>query len=429
MRLPDQSLLTTKMESTPAEFAAMLRERGPVYWWPRGNFWLVTDYRIAEAALKNPDLSCDRSSFFVSRMPNLDLSLIKDFFGVVGKMMVMSDAPAHTARRKIAALGVTDELLDYFNPMIEKTVRELVDRAAEKGHMDFVSDVAHRIPSIVLADLFHIREEEREDFYRWSNNMTQFFGGASQYRNEDGVEVNHSAASIRDYFVRLAAERRKAPKGDFLSIMLENQERFGLTDEELISQAVMMLVAGQVTTTDQICNDMYQLLTQPGALDEVRACPSLVKPALEELNRLDPAVTFIFRVAKRETTLGAHVVKEGGVVFISTHAVNRDPAVFADPDRCIVSRSPNPHFAYGYGTHFCLGAKLARMEMQAVFTQLLERFPRLALDSARPARRKHHSLAFSGFESLALSLGDQLPETTRFTYALNATSSSGMVMP
>jgi cytochrome P450 PksS len=322
-------------------------------------------------------------------------------------MMVMSDGPDHQARRKIAALGIDDDLLDHFIPLIEKTVGELIDRASAKGSIEFFADIAQHIPSIALADLFHIPETERPNFYKWSNNMTQFFGGASEYRNEDGVEVNTSAASIRGYFVELIKRRRKSPQDDFVSILLRNQTKFGLSDGEILSQAVMMLVAGQVTTSDQMCNNLFTLLSRPAAIETLRREPALLKTALEELNRLDPAVTFIFRVAARDTVLGDQPVPKGAVLFISAHAVNRDPAVFEKPDECVLSRNPNPHFAFGYGPHFCLGAKLARIEMAACFGALLERFPRLALDPNNPSKRKHHSLAFSGFESLPLLLSDQ----------------------
>ncbi len=400
--LPDQPLLDTKTQTSPDVFAGLLRAQGPVSWWQRGEFFIVTDYALAETVLRSQDYSADRSSFFISRMPNLDLRLITDFFGVISKMMVMSDGKEHATRRKTAGMGLTDELLDYYRPLIERTVKKLVDDASHSGRLEFVEEIAVPLPSIVLADLFHIPEESRADFYRWSNNMTQFFGGASRYRNEDGVEVNKSASRLRDYFRDLIGRRRDALSGDFLSILLRNQARFGLTDEEVVSQAMMMLVAGQVTTTDQFCNNMYSLLTRPGAKQAIVASPELLPAALEEFNRLDPAVTFLFRVAKHETQLGGVTIPDNGVVFIANHAVNRDPSQFERAEECVLDRKHNPHFAYGYGPHFCLGAKLARIQMVACFGELLRRFPDLRLSGA--VQRKHHSLAFSGFEKLEIDL-------------------------
>lgn len=400
--LPDQALLDIKIQNAPEAFARQIRAGGDVYWWEKGKFFVVTRMKLAEQVLRGAQYSADRSSFFISRMPNLDLALITDFFAVISKMMVMSDAPEHGARRRVAGMGLTDELLEYYRPLVERTVARLIDEGAASGAFDFVRHVALPVPSVVLADLFHIRDADRMDFYRWSNDMTQFFGGASRYRNEDGILVNRSASSLRDYFVELVARRRREPGGDFLSRMLGHP--VGLTDAEIVSQAIMMLVAGQITTTDQLCNNLHTLLTVPGARATLVDRPELLPTALEELNRLDPAVSFLFRVASQPTELGGVSIPEKGVVFVSTHAVNRDPEIFDRPDECVLDRRENPHLAYGYGPHYCLGAKLARLQMQSIFSELLNRFPSVRLDPEAPAVRKHHSLAFSGFERLRLCL-------------------------
>lgn len=404
MPLPQKSLLDFKKESTPEVFANTLREGGDVFWWEKGKFWLVTSHALASAVLKNEDFSCDRRPFFISRMPEMDLSLLQDFFGVVGRFMVMSDGKQHQARRRIAALGLTDAVLARFLPVIEKTVDTLLDQAGAWGECDFAQDIAPKLPSLALADLFRIPESERENFYLWSNNMTQFFGGSTTYTNDDGIRVNESARNIRAYFVDLMRRRREKPEDDFLSILLSHQESFGLDDEDVLCQAIMMLVAGQITTTDQMCNNLFTLLSSPGALKTLRENPEHVRLGIEELNRLDPAVTFLFRVTAKDTAIGSQPVKKGDVVFVSAHAVNRDPDVFENPDTCTVPRRSNPHLAYGFGPHVCLGAKLARLEMATLFGRLIERFPGLRLDETQPSLRKHHSLAFSGFARLPIVL-------------------------
>ncbi len=405
------SLLEMKKRLTPAGYAQFVRAKGDVFWWPAGKFFVVTNYGMAKELLKDPAWSADRSAFFISRMPNLDLRLIGDFFGVISKMMVMSDNPEHARRRGVAAQGMDESLMSHYRPMIERTVARLIREAGggggtsgAPGEIEFVEDIAMKLPSMVLADLFHIDEKDRENFYRWSNSMTQFFGGASQYRNEDGVEVNDSAVNIRTFFEKLVADRKRERKDDFLSLLLAQQQRFGLTDGEVVSQAIMMLVAGQITTTDQFCNNMYTLLTTPGVLDQLKAKPELLPTAMEEFNRLDPGVSFLFRVAKAPTKLGEYEVQPGQTVFISVHAVNRDPEVFEKPEECFLARSPNPHMAYGHGAHYCLGARLARLQMITCFAQMIERFPNLRLSPSREASRKHHSLAFSGFETLPLAM-------------------------
>jgi len=396
------SLMQLKQTSTPAEFSRHVREMGDIYWWEPGKFWVITSYSLAKEVLLNETYSCDRSPFFISRMPEMNLSLINDFFKVVGKMMVMSDSPAHTDRRRICYHGFSSQTIDQLQPVIEQTIDSCLQAAVERGHFDFVRDLAEIIPSSTLAELFAIPAAEREDFYRWSNNMTQFFGGSTSYLDADGIKVNHSAKKLYDYFAQLIETRRAEPGDDFLSKLLLHQEAFALSDDEIISQAVMMLVAGQVTTTDQLCNNAYTLLSEPGLWQQLAGQRDALDRYLEECNRLDPAVTFIFRVSKADTMLGGQFIPSGSVIFISTHATNRDPAFFEHPDELSVQEARPAHLSYGYGGHFCLGAKLARLEMKLVFQALLARFPDLAMDENHTPERKHHSLSFSGFERMVL---------------------------
>lgn len=400
--MAEPSLLDLKILNEPAVFTKLLREKGDLFWWERGNFWVINSHEYAKSVLTSPDFTCDRSPFFISRMPNLDLSLITDFFAVVSKMMVMSDPPEHTARRRICYDGFTNQTLEALIPKIKATVDHQIDRIIQKGSCEFVQDMAMMLPSTILADFFHIPPEERADFYAWSNNMTQFFGGSSQYRNEDGVIVNHSAKSLHDYFADLIVKRKREPQDDFLSILLNHQQAFGLNDEEIISQAIMMLVAGQVTTTDQMCNNLYTLMTTPGAYQQLQSGEVNMKETIDELNRLDPAVTFIFRVTAKDTMIGDQPIKAGDVIFISAHGVNRDPAVFDHPDKCDLARKQNKHLSFGFGGHYCIGAKLAMIEMQVCFEQLLKRLPQLRFIEDKPPKRKHHSLSFSGFEEMHL---------------------------
>ncbi len=396
------SLLDVKINSSPEDFSRFLRDKGKIFWWDRAKFWVITSHEYAKKILTSQDFTCDRAPFFITRMPNIDLDLLQDFFGVVSKMMVMSDAPQHIARRRICYDGFSNQALEGLSSLVEKTIDEQITKCLKKGCIEVVEDLAKIIPSTILADFFHIPQHERNQFYEWSNNMTQFFGGASQYRNQDGIEVNNSARELRNYFIELIDKRRNQPKQDFLSILLKNQQAFGLNDDEIISQAIMMLVAGQVTTTDQLCNNIYTMMTTANVLTSFQDDKLDFKDALDELNRLDPAVTFIFRVTKRDTIIGTQKIKAGDVIFISTHSINRDPDVFDAPNSCILTRKNNSQLSYGFGAHFCIGAKLARIEMQSCFKKILSRLPNLKLVPDDLPVRKHHSLAFSGFERLPL---------------------------
>lgn len=398
------SFLDVKRNSTSAEFPALftdyLGSLGDVYFWDKGHFHVVTKANLAREVLTSTDFSADRGNFFISRMPNMDLSLIQDFFGVVKRMMVMSDDEDHARKRKIASSGFEDHILDRFTTIVRGTVRRLVSEVKGQSHIEF-AEMAKKLPSTVLADLLSIPEKDRVSFFVWANIMTGFFGGASQYRNEDGIEVNAAAKSIKTYFEGLLIERRKNPGEDYVSILLKIQPMMGMSDEDLISQLIMMLVAGQVTTTDQINNCMYLLATNPSIQAELKAKPELIANALEELKRLDPAVTFIFRVARNDTKIGDQSIKNGDVIFISTHCVNRDLPASDRPHEIDIERK-GAHFAYGHGAHYCLGAKLGRLEIRLLFEEILRVLPVLELDSGVNSLRDHYSLSFSGWKNLNL---------------------------
>lgn len=398
----------SKVSTFHHEFSDYVKSFGDVYFWKKGKFHVVTKASLAKKALINPAISCDRSSFFISRMPNMDLGLIQNFFGVVSKMMVMRDGEDHKQRRNIASFGLNDELIDTYTDRVTGIVAELISDIEDLSNFDFVRDISARLPSMILADLFAIPENDRIDFYRWSNIMTGFFGGGSGYENEQGVEVDAAAVNLRNYFTDLLLKRRSENGNenaidDFFSGMLKVANKFDLGDEDLISQAIMMLVAGQVTTTDQMNNIMYQLLANKEVLDQVQEDNALIPKMIEELKRLDPAVTFIFRVASSDTKIGDQLIKAGDTVFISTHCINRDSDLFENPNEINILRKSNNHFSYGHGAHYCMGAKLGRIEMNKLFQFLIEKYSGIKLGKGH-FERDHYSLSFSGFKTMPISL-------------------------
>lgn len=402
-----QGMLAFKRESDdsafPNAFAAYVRSHGEIYHWPSGGFHVINRYEDARAILTSKHFTANRATFFVAKMPNVDLDLIGDFFGLVARMMVMSDGKVHTMRRRSALYGINREFIESFTPRIEATVNRLLDPLEATGEMEFVTEVARVLPAAVLADMFGIPEEDREFFRQCSNIMTAFFGGAVEYTNEIAIECNAAACAIREYFRKVVEARRAAPQNDFITGMLEAQAKYNLTDDELISQATMMLVAGQVTTTDQLCNNLFLMLDTPGVYQRLVDEPELMRNAQEEFNRFDPAVNFIFRVAKERQIINGQRIDAGDTVFMAGHVVNRDPTLYDDPDVVRIDRENPRHLGFGHGAHFCIGAGLGRLQMEALFGAMTRRFPNLRFTPGKPPKRDHYSLSFSGFAEIHLS--------------------------
>ncbi|MBW4511712.1 MAG: cytochrome P450 [Scytonematopsis contorta HA4267-MV1] len=394
----------SNIETFPQTFAEYVNSYGEIYYWPTGGFHVITKAEDARNILSNSNFSADRSAFFISRMPNVDLSLISDFFSIIQKMMVMSDGKQHQMRRKTAHMGISDRWVSSFEPATRKIVKQLLDDVAQNKEIEFVTQVAQVLPSTVLAELFCIPEEEREFFRSCSNTMTAFFGGAVEYTNEVAVETNQAALNIGEYFSAIIQKRRKNPQDDFISGIIAAQEQFNMSEEEIIAQATMMLVAGQVTTTDQICNNLFLLLNNREILQGVKANPELLPNALEEFKRIDPAVTFLFRAAVADEVINGQLIKAGETVFISNHCVNRDMKESEAPNQIRINRQDISHFAYGHGAHYCIGSRLGRLQISELFASMINRFPNLRLSPDNPPERDHYSLAFSGFKTLPLIL-------------------------
>jgi cytochrome P450 len=389
--------------SFPDEFAKYLMSHGDIYYWLPSNVHVVTHADIAKEVLTSTDFSADRSSFFISRMPELDLSLIGDFFSIVKNMMVMNDGEIHQKMRKSALNGLEDHILAAFKSKLDDTVHNLVDQALDKDQFDFYKDIAAKLPSIILADLFGIPSKDRLSFYNWAINMTAFFGGATKYQNSEGIKVNQSAIALRDYFSQLIKLRKDNPGQDFISLMLKHQKTYNLSDQEILSQAIMMLVAGQVTTTDQLCNIFYLIISNSKILSELQSQPKLIPAAVEECKRYDPAVTFLFRVAKKDLILGPQPILKGETVFIANHAVNRNQ--FDTPTfELNIQRDQIKHFAYGYGPHYCLGANLGRLQINSLFNYLITRNKDLKFVSPEGIERDHYALSFSGFKKMRVAV-------------------------
>ena len=208
---------------------------------------------------------------------------------------------------------------------------------------------------------------------------------------------------LEQHFLNLIAMRRKNPNDDLMSHLIMNQEQGRLDAEELTAQCVLILVAGHVTTIDQISNGTYALLKHPDQVKRIREQPDLLNSAVEEILRYDSSVPFIHRVAKEDVEVRGRRITKGQVVFLGLAAANRDPEQFPEPDRFDIARQPNKHVAFAVGPHLCLGAELARRELALGVAGLCNRFPKLQFTTNQPPEPRCDSLMFRGFKSMPLT--------------------------
>ena len=301
------------------------------------------------------------------------------------RSMLIMDPPDHTRVRKLVNKAFTPKRIAALRGHIEAIVRELADEAQAKGTFDLIHDVAEPLPAIVIAELLGVPVEDHRQFRQWSSAMINGFASPSAEARATGTEA---ARQIFDYLADIIAARRRAPREDLISAMIAAQEeRDALTDAELLATGNLLLLAGHETTTNLIGNGTLALLREPDQWKRLCNERALLPTAIEELLRYDGPVQATVRVALEDVAIDDHVIPEGSLVLVSIGSANHDPDMFEDPDQLDLARDPNPHLAFGFGTHFCLGAPLARLEAQLAFDALTKRFPGLSLVEDRPVYR------------------------------------------
>jgi cytochrome P450 len=318
------------------------------------------------------------------------------------KVLSMTDPPEHTRLRRLVVRSFTPRVLEALRPSIEQLVDELLAAAERHPRMDAIGQFAYPLPAIVIAKLLGAPEDAREQFMQWSKTIVDFVG--TGHPSEERARNNErTLAEFRAFLEPLIRDRRRHPQEDLMSILASSDEGERLSDDEIVSTCIVLLFAGHETTANLIGNGLLALLKHPEQLALLRAEPERMPAAVEELLRYDSPVQRNRRLAMEGMTFGGKQIARGDSVLVFMGSANRDPAKFADPDALDISRSPNPHMAFGHGIHFCAGAALTRLEAPIALRALLDRFPDIRL-AADFTERWHRNITFRGLESLDLRI-------------------------
>jgi pimeloyl-[acyl-carrier protein] synthase len=397
------NLLTPEALANPYPVYERLRHEDPVHWSEMLQVWMLTRYDDVVAVLHDPRVSADRMEQFAThQLRGLDLRIVADYLRVANRGMLMKDIPLHARLRRIASESFTKSALDIWRPIVQKVAEELLDRVQTMGRMDLVADFAQPLPAIVMAEMFGIAPEDRESFQHWSDDIAKFFGGTFGNIEEDAHRANDAVVKLEQHFLKLIALHRQTPGHDLMSHLIATQEQGRLDAEELTAQCMLILVAGHVTTIDQIGNGVHTLLKHPHELQKLREQPELIHAAVEEILRFDSSVPFIHRIAREDLEIRGYRIAKGQVVFLGLASANHDPEQFSKPEQFNITRQPNKHLAFGVGPHLCLGAELARRELGLGLATLFRRYPGLRF-ADHPPELRCDSLMLRGFKSMPLA--------------------------
>ncbi len=396
-----------EIQADPHPWLARLRREAPMHSSPMsdgGVSWLLTRHSDCVTLLRDP-------SWSASKFPPAALQAIaadpQAPFSVVARtvlaMMLLKDGADHARLRTLVNKAFTPRVVAELRPRVQAIADELLDAAARRGALDAIADFGMPLPIIVIAELLGVPLEARADLKRWSDALVTFLDGT--IREKGLVGAANACVEMRAYMDRLFAERRARPREDLISRLLGAREVDDqLSEDELFATVVLVLAAGHETTTNLIGNGLYTLLRHPGEHAKLQAQPDCISSAIEELLRFEPPVTATTRLPMTRaprTWLGREIAP-GDEVVLMLSAANRDPDVFAEPDRLDLARGDNRHLSFGFGAHFCLGAALARLEGQIALGSAVTRFPSMKLVDETPQWRP--GIVLRGFSALPIRL-------------------------
>jgi cytochrome P450 len=305
--------------------------------------------------------------------------------------MLLSDPPDHTRLRRLVSRSFTSRQVERLRPAVHSLVEGLLDELTEKGEVDFMTAFALPLPMAVIGELVGVPDSQRGELQPYVRAAAK---GIEPVLSEDQTEAAiDSIVYLAAYFGELLDERRRTPRDDLLSALVQARESDDrLTDDEITSTAILLFAAGFETTTNLLGNGLLALLTHPAQLDDWRQHPEIAATAVEELLRFDSPVQFNLRTALEPADLLGEPLTRGDRIVVLQGAANRDPARFARPDDLDLRRSDNTPLSFGWGIHHCIGAALARMEGEIAFNALLDRFATLDLASDEPRWRPSFTL-------------------------------------
>lgn len=372
-----------------------LRAEDPVHLSALG-FWILTRYDDVVAVLRDPRFAKEAIPAFVAARFGASVP-------AMGVSMLDRDPPDHTRLRSLVSAAFTPRVVEGLRPRIQQLVDGLLERVEGAGSMDLIEEFAYPLPVNVICEMLGVPVEDHEQFKDWGLDIARGLDAILLPRDSEvlrrAIAARHALA---DYFHRLIAARRAAPRGDLLSALIAAEEAGDkLSEEELLATSILLLVAGHETTVNLIGNGTLALLRHPDQLRRLRADPALIGSAVEELLRYDGPVQRTARIPSADVVIGGRTIAKGDMVMPFIGAADRDPTHFVDPDRLDITRADNRHIAFGWGIHFCLGAPLARLEGQIAINTLVRRLPKLALATAQPEYRQ--SLTLRGLKTLPVS--------------------------
>jgi cytochrome P450 len=362
---------------------AYFRQQHPVFYYPPLGEWFIFRYDTAASLFADPRLTNGLGALLDAAPPSMhdDLQKVAVY---LNRFIVVQEGDTHTRMRTFMNRAFGGEIIAGLSAQIQQIADDLLDRVQGQGRMDACGDFALLLPAYVLCDFMGVPREDRGRVVLWSTDFVDFFNIVPP-TVDTSQRLVRSGLELADYTKGLLAQRRARPTQDLLGVLASSQaEAGGLSDDEIIGNAMMLLVAGHISVRNLIGNAIYLLLTHPDQWAKLQAEPALLRNAIEETLRYEPPVSTIARIAAEDFTCEGNTIQKGQVVQLVITSANRDEAHFPDPERFDITRPPARILSFGNGPHACIGAHLAREEARIALGTLFQRLPKIQLDPQRP---------------------------------------------
>jgi cytochrome P450 len=393
--------------SDPFPLYADLRERAPIHRNDLG-FWVVAKHADCLAILRDRRASSDSLNVAVERMPEGFRTPIPEDDPMSSIMVEMRpflfrDPPDHTRLRSLVSKAFTPKVVESMRAGTEQVVDELLDAALDAGRVDLLEAFAYPLPVRVICDLLGVPLEDQDRFKVWSDALARGLDPDFLLTQEVITARGEAALQFSQYFFELLAERRRDPGEDLLSRLAQAEDGGTvLSEAEMLSTCILLLVAGHETTVNLIAGGTLALLQHPDQLERFRTDPAVQRSAVEEMLRYVSPVQLTGRALLEDCEFGGVEFAAGDFAMLLLASANRDPDQFDQPERFDVTRTPNNHLGFGFGIHHCLGAPLARMEAQVALGALVRRAPDLALAGDVTYKT---NIVLRGMEALPVTMG------------------------
>jgi cytochrome P450 len=377
----------------PYPHYARLRREAPVLWLPDYDIWVVSRHREVTEILRDPQTYSSRLGLAAEpRKKEAGQTGIHFRIGAPGvRVLIAMDPPDHLVFRRAVRDGFTGKRIAQLGQAIEDVARQQVRCLLERswaGDADFRRDVAGPVPPLVLGELFGLPEQMRPELLDWA----QMVAADLDVTSSGDDQLGRGLEMLR-YFYREMRRRRDSSGTELLDV-LANGHKYGLSEREVLSFCGFLVVAGVETTTNQLTNLMDVLINQPWVSERLRAEPGLIPAAVQESIRYDGSIQGFWRSTTKATTLGGQELPAGARIFVLFGSANRDEEFVADPGHFLLDRASAEHVGFGHGIHYCLGARLARLEIETVLRELLAKTE--SIQAYGPSTR-HASVALRGF--------------------------------